>query len=88
MEALGGDLMVDDLRSSRPDHRRFVVPRRLSGEPIRSYTRRVDEATAQLCGAVPPSWAGTEVVAHRFPQIVTDWLHLQNVCIEGKNSQS
>jgi hypothetical protein len=54
VEALGGDLFVDDLKSSQPDHRRFVVPRRLNGEPIRSYLRRVDEATAQLRGAVPP----------------------------------
>lgn len=48
VEALGGDLFVDDLKSSRPDDRRFVVPRRLSGEPVRSYLRRVEEATAQL----------------------------------------
>ena len=54
VEALGGDLFVDDLRSSRPDDHRFVVPTRLSGEPIRSYRRRVDEATAQLRAAVPP----------------------------------
>ncbi len=48
VEALGGDLMVDDLRSSRPDHRRFVVPRKVDGEPLRAYVRRVEEATAQL----------------------------------------
>ena len=53
VEALGGDLFVDDLKSSRPDDRRFVVPKRLSGEPIRAYTRRVDEATAQLRGVRP-----------------------------------
>ena len=54
VESLGGDLFVDDLRSTRPDDRRFVVPRHLSGEPIRSYIRRVDEAAAQLRGAAPP----------------------------------
>jgi hypothetical protein len=52
VEALGGDLFVDDLKSSRPDDRRFVVPRRLTGEPLRSYIRRVEEATAQLRSAV------------------------------------
>jgi hypothetical protein len=51
VDALGGDLFVDDLKSSRPDDRRFVVPKRLTGEPLRSYTRRVEEATAQLRGA-------------------------------------
>src|SRR6266545_3164095 len=30
VEAHGGDLMVDDLRSSRPDDPHFVVPRRRS----------------------------------------------------------
>lgn len=54
VESLGGDLFVDDLNSSRPEDRRFVVPRRLSGEPVRSYLRRVDEAAAQLRGVVPP----------------------------------
>ena len=51
VEALGGDLFVDDLKSSRPDDRRFVLPRRLAGEPIRAYLRRVDEAAAQLRSA-------------------------------------
>lgn len=60
VESLGGDLFVDDLKSSRPDDRRFVVPKRLNGEPIRAYARRVDEATAQLRGGArtrgtPPS---------------------------------
>jgi len=48
VEAHGGDLMVDDLRSSRPDDRHFVVPRRLRGEAVRAYIGRIDEAMVQL----------------------------------------
>jgi hypothetical protein len=48
VEAHGGDLMVDDLKSSRPDDRHFVVPRRVHGEVVRTYIGRIDEATAQL----------------------------------------
>ena len=48
VEAHGGDLMVDDLKSSRPDDRHFVVPRRAHGEVVRAYITRIDEATAQL----------------------------------------
>jgi hypothetical protein len=48
VEAHGGDLMVDDLKSSRPDDRHFVVPRRAPGEAARAYIGRIDEATAQL----------------------------------------
>jgi len=48
VEAHGGDLMVDDLKSSRPDDRHFVVPRRAHGEAVRAYIVRIDEATAQL----------------------------------------
>jgi len=48
VEAHGGDLMVDDLKSSRPDDRHFVVPRRVRGEALRTYIGRVDEATMQL----------------------------------------
>src|SRR3989454_1721025 len=48
VEAHGGDLMVDDLKSSRPDDRHFVVPRRARGEAVRAYIGRIDEATAQL----------------------------------------
>src|SRR5881409_4540434 len=48
VEAHGGDLMVDDLKSSRPDDRHFVVPRRAHGEAVRTYIVRIDEATAQL----------------------------------------
>lgn len=48
VERHGGDLMVDDLKSSRPDDRHFVVPRREQGESIRVYISRVDDATVQL----------------------------------------
>src|SRR6059058_6302302 len=48
VEAHGGDLMVDDLKSAQPDDRHFVVPRRAHAEPVRTYIRRIDEATAQL----------------------------------------
>ena len=48
VEAHGGDLMVDDLRSSRPDDSHFVVPRRGAGETVRAYIARIDEAAARL----------------------------------------
>src|SRR5947208_9718705 len=48
VEAHGGDLMVDDLRSPRPDDRHFVLPRREHGESIRTYLIRIDEAAAGL----------------------------------------
>ncbi len=48
VEAHGGDLMVDDLKSSRPDDRHFVVPRRAHGEAVRTYIGRIDEATVRL----------------------------------------
>jgi hypothetical protein len=48
VEAHGGDLMVDDLRSSRPDDGHFVVPRRAPGEGIRAYLGRIDDATGRL----------------------------------------
>jgi hypothetical protein len=48
VEAHGGDLMVDDLKSSQPDDRHFVVPRRAHGEVLRTYIGRIDEATVQL----------------------------------------
>jgi len=44
----GGDLMVDDLNSSRPDDPHFVVPRREKGESVREYTGRIDDATGNL----------------------------------------
>jgi hypothetical protein len=48
VEAHGGDLMVDDLKSSQPDDRHFVVPRRAQGDNARTYITRIDEATARL----------------------------------------
>lgn len=48
VEAHGGDLMVDDLKSSQPDDQHFVVPRRAHGEGTRAYIVRIDEAAAQL----------------------------------------
>jgi hypothetical protein len=48
VEARGGDLMVDDLKSSQPDDPHFVVPERQQGEGLRSYLGRVEAATARL----------------------------------------
>ena len=48
VEAHGGDLMVDDLKSTRPDDRHFVLPRRDHGESIRTYIIRIDQAAAGL----------------------------------------
>src|SRR2546426_8958887 len=48
VEAHGGDLMVDDLKSPQPDDRHFVVPRREHGETVRKYIGRIDEARAGL----------------------------------------
>jgi hypothetical protein len=48
VEAHGGDLMVDDLKSSRPDDRHFVLPRRRHTESTMAYVARIDEATANL----------------------------------------
>jgi hypothetical protein len=48
VEAHGGDLMVDDLRSKEPDDPHFVLPRRARAEGIRDYIARIDEASAQL----------------------------------------
>ena len=50
VEAHGGDLMVDDLKSSQPDDRHFIVPRRGNGETVRAYVARIDEAAARLRG--------------------------------------
>lgn len=50
VEAHGGDLMVDDLKSAQPDDRHFVVPRRAHGEAVRAYIGRIDEATTGLRG--------------------------------------
>jgi hypothetical protein len=48
VEAHGGDLMVDDLKSSQPDDPQFVVPRRENGEHLRVYIARIEAATARL----------------------------------------
>jgi hypothetical protein len=48
VEAHGGDLMMDDLKSSQPDDPHFVLPRRTRGEAIRAYIGRIDEATGNL----------------------------------------
>ena len=48
VEAHGGDLMVDDLKSSRPDDRHFVLPRRGPTETARDYMVRIDEAVLAL----------------------------------------
>jgi len=48
VEAHGGDLMVDDLRSPRPDDRHFVLPRREHGESVQTYVKRIDAAAAGL----------------------------------------
>ena len=50
VEAHGGDLMVDDLKSSQPDDSHFVVPRRALNEPVRAYIVRIDEAAGRLRG--------------------------------------
>ena len=48
VEAHGGDLMVDDLKSVQPDDRHFVLPRRAHAEPIRAYIGRIAAATSGL----------------------------------------
>jgi hypothetical protein len=48
VESHGGDLMVDDLKSSQPDDTHFVLPRRKTGEKVRDYIGRIQEATAKL----------------------------------------
>lgn len=48
VEAHGGDLMVDDLKSTRPDDRHFVLPRRGQAESVRDYIVKIDEATIAL----------------------------------------
>lgn len=48
VEAHGGDLMVDDLKSSRPDDSHFVLPRRVPAETIPAYIARIDAAAERL----------------------------------------
>lgn len=42
----GGDLMVDTPESSSPDNPANVLPQRHGDEPVDSYIRRLDAATA------------------------------------------
>lgn len=53
VEAHGGDLMVDNLKSSEPDDPHFVLPQRRSGEPVRAYIARMEEATSGLASHPP-----------------------------------
>jgi hypothetical protein len=48
VESRGGDLMMDDLRSSQPEAPELVLPQREPGEPLDAYTARVDAAAARL----------------------------------------
>ncbi len=48
VEAHGGDLMVDDLKSPQPDDRHFVIPRREHAEAIQAYITRIDAARSGL----------------------------------------
>jgi hypothetical protein len=48
VQAHGGDLFVDDLRSSEPDDPHFVLPSRKRGENTASYIVRIDEAREYL----------------------------------------
>jgi hypothetical protein len=40
--------MVDRIGSSEPEDPAYVPPQRQSGEPVRSYRLRVEEATDRL----------------------------------------
>jgi hypothetical protein len=53
VEARGGDLMVDDLKSSEPDDPHFVLPQRESGKDLPSYISRIEEAITRV-EAHPP----------------------------------
>ncbi|MBI4500286.1 MAG: hypothetical protein HY700_03905 [Gemmatimonadetes bacterium] len=44
----GGDLMVDDLKSSEPDDPDFRLPRRERGESLAEYVKRIDQASEKL----------------------------------------
>jgi len=46
----GGDLMVDDLKSAKPDDTHFVLPRRQARESIPVYVERIQQATTRLHG--------------------------------------
>ena len=48
VEARGGDLMVDDLRSSEPDDPQFVIPQREAGETLQNYIARIESRRRAL----------------------------------------
>lgn len=48
VEAHGGDLMVDDLKSVKPDDSHFVLPRRNKNEIARDYIGRITAAMSKL----------------------------------------
>lgn len=48
VEARGGDLMVDDLKSSQPDDPHFVLPARVAHEPVRDYIMRIETAMSSV----------------------------------------
>src|SRR2546426_11650756 len=47
VEAHGGGLMVDDLKSTQPHDRHFVLPRRARGEGGRGYMGRVGQGAGE-----------------------------------------
>ena len=48
VEARGGDLMVDDLKSSQPDDPHFVLPARMPDQPARDYIAQIDAAAENV----------------------------------------
>jgi len=48
VEAKGGDLFVDRIGSSEPEHPAFVPPERLPGEAAGDYQRRIEAAAGHL----------------------------------------
>jgi hypothetical protein len=48
VQARGGDLFVDDLRSSEPDDPHFVLPSRKRGEKTAAYIERIEAAREEL----------------------------------------
>ena len=50
VEAKGGDLFVNRIRSSEPEDPAFVPPERLEGESAADYRRRIETATDALRG--------------------------------------
>ena len=48
VEARGGDLFVDRIGSSEPEHPAFVPPERQPGEGAGDYRRRIEAAAGRL----------------------------------------